>query len=234
MEELILISDIHGNAEAVRRVVEAHGRDKEYIILGDIMGLLSKPKRTLDHVQDVGTVVLSGNHDKAIFEKGSGDVGSPALSKFEYEHTMSNLSDKEQIYMRQLPHLNKFSRDDATICAAHARPSPEMASGYEQGNSGVPKREVPEVAARVASYYDYVFLGHTHEQYAIDCSKWGHDVQFVNPGSLGYCHTYANLDVDTGNVLLKQVDVDQETVKDHVREVMPDSMPHVDGWLSES
>ena len=66
-----IISDIHGNLEALQTVL-AHIADQqvdEIYCLGDIVGYGPNPCECLDHVMDNCKVVLLGNHDQgAMFD----------------------------------------------------------------------------------------------------------------------------------------------------------------------
>lgn len=231
MNEFVLVSDIHGNAPTLQKVVNREGRSAEYMILGDIHGLLGYPKKTLEIVQEIGDFVLGGNHDKSLFGYGEGHVNSDALSEFELEHTMSKLSNSQKHWMQERPYMEVVQRGGSRICLTHAMPWPEKASGYELGNAGILKRDVPTIASIVADDYDYVFHGHTHEQYELDASRWGHDVHFVNPGSLGYNGEYAIVDTTSGEVELKEVELDMEALADHIESVLPQDAPSVYAWL---
>jgi len=233
MNKLTLVSDIHGNYPALSQVVDAEGSDSQYIVLGDIHGLNAFPQETLSLVHEIGDFVLAGNHDKAMFEYGEGHVNSDKLSTFECYHTLANLSVEQVKWMLELSHMEIDTFGHSRVCMTHAYPWPEKASGYETGNAGVKKRGVPQVGSTVSDDYDYVFHGHTHEQYSLDVSRFGgnHDVIFVNPGSLGWDGTYAVVDVDTGAVELKQVEYDEGWVEEHVQNVLPDDCPNVSQWL---
>jgi predicted phosphodiesterase len=233
-KEFVLLADIHGNASALQAVVEREGRDKEYIVLGDIHGLNSYPKETLNLVQELSGPKLSGNHDKAIFQYGEGHVNSPELSAFELRHTLSNLSGDYCRYMLSLPHLDVIEQGGQRICLTHAMPWPEMASGYEAGNAGIGKWQVTEIASTVTDDYDWVFHGHTHQQYDLDTSKFaGLDVHFVNPGSLGYDDSYTVVDVDANAVSHKSVEgaYDRDALREHVQAHLPDGAPHTKEWF---
>lgn len=231
MNKFVLLSDIHGNAPALQAVVDEEGLDQEYLVLGDIHGLNAYPKETVDLVKELDGYTLSGNHDKAIFQYGEGHVVSDALSKFERNHTLANLSADDVQWMLGLQHLDVFQRGPSRICITHAMPWPEMASGYEPGNAGISKRHLTKHASAVEEDYDYVFSGHSHEQYSQDCEKFGHNVHFVNPGTLGYDGNYAVVDTDTGDVELKHVDYDEQAVKEHIQSVLPDDCPNVNRWF---
>lgn len=230
-KKLVLLSDIHGNAPALCSVIDREGFNAEYVILGDLMGLMSYPKDTVDIIRQLQGHVLAGNHDKAIFHHGEGHVNSDQLSAFEFNHTMEKLSYDDIEWMRSLPYFEVVKMAGNRICLTHAMPWPEKASGYESGNAGVPKGNVPHFASIVADDYEYVFHGHTHEQYSLDASRWGHDVHFVNPGTLGYEDRYAVVNTETGNVSLKQVESTYDEVKSHIKEVLPSVAPSVEMWL---
>lgn len=229
-EPIVLVSDLHGNYPVLQAVIDAEGKNSEYIILGDIMGLNAYPEQTLELVQEIGNFVLAGNHDRAIFEYGEGHVVSDELSEFELQHTLSSLSAEQVEWMLELPYIEAIQHGNARICLTHAYPWTGQASGMEPGNAGVRKRDVVEVAGIVEDDYDYVFTGHTHEQYDLDCGEFGHDVHFVNPGSLGYDHTYSIVDTDSGEVEHKSVEV-EEDVQAHVQKLLPDDAPHTEEWF---
>ena len=230
MSKLVLLSDIHGNAPALAKAVRREGAQADYVVLGDIHGLNAYPRKTVDIVRQLRGPKLAGNHDKAIFHKGEGHVNSEALSKFEFNHTVENISHDDLEFMSDLPYF-QVMEGSPRIALTHAMPWPEKASGYEAGNAGVPKGNVPHFASIVADDYDYVFHGHTHEQYDLDCSRFGHDVHFVNPGSLGWDKTYSVVDIDSGEVEHKSVEVDHESLKEHVQSVLPDDAPHTREWF---
>lgn len=233
MSEFVLLADVHGNAPALATVIDREGRDADYVMLGDLHGLMAHPDAVVRLAQEFGQVVLKGNHDHALFDVGEGHVQNDALSRFEYEHTMVGTSDEQKAWMRQLPSLDVRTIDGERICATHAYPWPELATGYEEGNAGVTKGDVPHVASVVSNDYDWVFHAHTHQKYDLDCEQWGHDVHFVNPGSLGYDDTYSVVDTETGTVSHKSVEgeYDREALRRHVGSLLPEDCPSVHEWL---
>jgi predicted phosphodiesterase len=232
MGEYVLVADIHGNYPSLQAVVDKEGKNAQYVILGDIMGLLGYPQETVELVQSLDTAaVLAGNHDKAIFHHEEGHVGSDELSLFEYQHTMDSLTLDQIEWMESLPYMDVLTDSGSRICCTHSMPWPEQASGYEVGNAGVTKRDLPQVAAVVGSDYDWVFHGHTHHQYEQDCAKFGHHVQFVNPGSVCFAGEYAVVDTDAGTVELKQVAFDSTEVTSHVQAALHDAAPAAKNWF---
>lgn len=232
MSRFVLVSDIHGNYPSLQAVVNREGLDAEYIVLGDLMGLMAYPSKVVELIQSLNTtVLLAGNHDKAIFHYGEGHVNDDALSAFELEHTLSELDDEEHEYMSNLPFMEVIQRGGDRICICHSIPWPDKASGYELGNAGIYKRDTTHYASIVSDDYDYVFHGHTHEQYSLDCNQFGHDIHFVNPGSLGYNGTYTVIDTNAGDVTHKNVDINWDEIKNDVAELLPSEAPHPERWL---
>jgi len=233
MSRYVLVSDIHGNYPALQAVVDAEGINSTYLVLGDLFGLNAYPKKTLDLIRSLDARVIIGNHDYAIFVQDEGHVNNEALSEFERSYTLESLTQEDIDWVRDQSSFDTFEDDSGnSICITHAKAWPEESRGYTSGNSGMPKGNIPHFASRVLKNrnYQYVFHGHTHEQYSLDCSRFGHDIHFVNPGTLGYKSTYAVVDTETGHVDLKSVDVDQDRITDHIQDVLPETAPSVNRW----
>jgi predicted phosphodiesterase len=231
MNKIVVLGDVHGNAPALQKVVEKEGLDKEYAVLGDLHGLLAYPSEVVEIVQGLNATVLSGNHDKALFHKDEGHVNSDELSYFELTHTLDNITGEQKEYVKQLPHMDVVTRSGTRICMTHAMPWPEKASGYDDGNSGVTKKNVIQIGSTVSDDYHWVFHGHNHKQFKQDISKFGHDIKFVSTGSVGYDGEYAVVNVETGDVSLKSIDPQLNKVKDHIKDVIPKDCPSVEKWL---
>ncbi|MCK6484737.1 MAG: metallophosphoesterase family protein [Phycisphaerae bacterium] len=69
MATLAIISDIHGNAEALRTVLEDIDRRgiKRIVCLGDVIGYGPDPAACLDMIAERVEFCLCGNHDHAVF-----------------------------------------------------------------------------------------------------------------------------------------------------------------------
>jgi len=82
----------------------------------------------------------------------------------------------------------------------------------------------------MADSYDYVMVGHSHEQFAIDCATFGHDVTIINPGTLGYDNTYTTLNTETGSIEEKEVEHSVDIVSD-LNAVLPPLAPDAASFL---
>jgi len=71
--KIALISDIHGNLEALEVVTKAInqiGVDR-IICLGDVVGYGANPVECLELVKSIADVIILGNHDAAVIERES-------------------------------------------------------------------------------------------------------------------------------------------------------------------
>lgn len=62
-----IISDIHSNLEALKRVLEQLKEESinKYVCLGDIVGYAANPNECVDTVRALTDMVIAGNHDYA-------------------------------------------------------------------------------------------------------------------------------------------------------------------------
>ncbi|MDH3216635.1 MAG: metallophosphoesterase, partial [Candidatus Krumholzibacteria bacterium] len=70
----VLISDIHGNLEALRAVLSFASNLKPYELycLGDVVGYGADPRECLEKLKTEANLILAGNHDLAV----AGVIGS--------------------------------------------------------------------------------------------------------------------------------------------------------------
>ena len=71
----IVISDIHGNLEAIEAVVDTFSDDKSSTIIcaGDVVGYGANPNECIKIVRDISSVNVLGNHEAAV--TGKADIG---------------------------------------------------------------------------------------------------------------------------------------------------------------
>jgi predicted phosphodiesterase len=112
-----IISDIHGNLEALQSVL-AHIADQhvdEIYCLGDIVGYGPNPCECLDHVMDHCNTALLGNHDQgAMFDPEGFNSGAERAIFWTREQLENSSGPRERIDRRWdfLGTLPRISRDD--------------------------------------------------------------------------------------------------------------------------
>ena len=220
MTKYTIISDIHANYPALRAVVKNSEYD-ELICLGDIIGLNAFPTETVELLRSEIKYehCIAGNHDVAVIEYGEGHVNDKELSRFEKEYTNEQLTDDQKMWINTLGTYAELR--DKGILMAHAKPTVEESAGYKMGNSGMEKGDVIEHVSKLPEWVEYVLTGHTHEAYVLDCSKFGHDVIAINPGSLGYNGTYVEMDTETEDINIQNVEYDTDELKERLQDVSP-------------
>ncbi len=171
--KIAIISDLHGNYEALRSLP---GDYDELWVLGDLVNYGPDPGSVVDFVSTNSKVVVQGNHDHTI----GFDVDPRCSARFQTmadvtrRYTASVLEKGQKDFLRNLPLKLELNRGSTSFYLCHAKPSNPL-YGYcsEQSEDWI--RELDLVNA------DVLLVGHTHTPFI---RKIGNKV-VVNPGSLG-------------------------------------------------
>src|SRR5262252_7448954 len=62
---ILVISDIHGNLDALEACIAAAGSFDEVVNLGDVVGYGASPNEVIEKSRSLGKHFVRGNHDKA-------------------------------------------------------------------------------------------------------------------------------------------------------------------------
>lgn len=171
--KLVIISDIHGNFDALTALTETYD---ELWVLGDLVNYGPEPSAVIGFVKSKASVVVRGNHDHAI-GYGEDPRCSPRfreMAEATGRFTDSVLTFGEKHFLRGLPLTLEIQRGDTRFYLCHAIPSDPL-FGYCEANSPRWTQEIQDVSA------DVVLAGHTHVP--VIRSEGGKVM--VNPGSLG-------------------------------------------------
>ena len=125
---LALISDIHGNANALDAVLADITEKKvdQVCVLGDICYRGPEPQRSLDLVRALNTDVIKGNADEWVVRGvNQGEVPDQALEMMNKERDWicSQLSEESLDYLRNLPTELQLTINGTKIHAFHATPN---------------------------------------------------------------------------------------------------------------
>jgi len=153
---IALLSDIHGNLEALQAVLE-DARDREigsFYCLGDTVGFGPDPRPCVEIVQSFD-LCLAGNWD--YFVTGDGEAESRRSQtelKFWYDWVRSELTAAQLDFLKSCPSINK--RDGKTY--AHGDPI-DTVNGYLFPETIYDRNKMHEIFAA----FDGLFhCGHTH------------------------------------------------------------------------
>jgi diadenosine tetraphosphatase ApaH/serine/threonine PP2A family protein phosphatase len=221
-----IVSDIHGNCVALRRVLEfLRGRDvTSYLCLGDIVGYGPEPECCVDEIRALRGPVVAGNHDYGV-------LGRIPLSAFNAAAgaaiiwTRSRLDENAISYLESLP----LTEHCDPLYLVHASPS-----APDQWEYVFSAREAED---EMRSFPGSIcVVGHSHYPFAVEqrngVTKLVHPESFVvrpdsryliNAGSVGQprdgnpracCVIY---DTDTRKFTFHRVEYDIRSVQRKVR-----------------
>ena len=149
---IAVLSDIHGNLEALEAVLADAGRSAadELYSLGDIVGYGPSPAACVEIVRRRAAVSLTGNHDAAV-------VGRTPLDEFNefarwaVNWTMSHLDPGQAEYLRSLPYAHRTP----DLVLVHASPIEPERWHYIHG--------MADVDECFAAFEERLcFVGHSH------------------------------------------------------------------------
>lgn len=185
-----LVSDIHANVEALRRVLAdaaQNGVDR-VVCLGDVVGYGPLPAETLALVRKTAAAVLAGNHDDAVSGRGSAEAFNGLAADAVTRHREA-LSSEDLAWLRTRPYTCEL---DGAV-AAHGDLVDPPKFYYVDDAEGA-------AANFAATAAQLIFVGHTHvpalavvgdsgtvhltgpQDFTLEPNKR----YIVNPGSVGY------------------------------------------------
>ncbi|MCS7253774.1 MAG: metallophosphoesterase family protein [Armatimonadota bacterium] len=154
-----IISDIHGNLEALERVLEELRDVDEVICLGDIVGYGANPNECCELIREVCSVVLMGNHDAAA-------VGMMDLRWFNpfardaIKWTMQQLSHENVKFLKSLGSVARVNNLFIAVHGSLREPLEEYILGEDIALASI---------KRMPSGVRVIFCGHTH---IAEAYKW--------------------------------------------------------------
>jgi putative phosphoesterase len=170
---IAVISDIHGNLDALKAVVEDAERTGLHVFLnaGDAVGFGIYPSQVVQVLQSPMFLSVMGNVDLEILEtlrrskyKGNAEV-----------LTLKTLSPSDVAYLQSLPRELRLEIQGRRVLVTHGSPD----SIEEHIYPDLPKDRLKQIAAKASA--DVIITGHTHRQ----MNRNINGATFVNPGSVG-------------------------------------------------
>jgi len=115
-----IISDIHGNLEALEQAVNCihRGKPDKIICLGDLVGYGANPNECVDIVRELTNHVIVGNHDYAVIGKLNLNYFN-AFARASAMWTKKLLTKKNYKYLTELP----LTIEDNECFFVHGSPS---------------------------------------------------------------------------------------------------------------
>jgi putative phosphoesterase len=171
--KIVIISDIHGNFDALSALPEIYD---ELWVLGDLVNYGPEPADVIDFVRAKAAIVVCGNHDYSIGFNQDPRC-SPRFTQMAEatrRYTDSVLSIEHKHYLRHLPRFVEAERNGTRFYLCHAVLSDPL-FGYCPADSPRWLSETENLSA------DVVLVGHTHTPFVRSLGSR----RVANPGSLG-------------------------------------------------
>lgn len=151
--KLAIISDIHGNLEALREVyrdIKKLNIEKIYC-LGDLVGYGAMPKEVVQFIRKHKIPTIMGNHEKALFDMNELKTFNPE-AKESIEYAKKTLSKNNLDFLKKLPITINFEN----ILLVHGTPP----NSFEEYISDLNKTELKDVFKTFDE--EICFVGNTH------------------------------------------------------------------------
>lgn len=183
MTRLAVLSDLHANLTALAAVtadLTARGAEK-VVVLGDLVGYLTRPGRVVRRVMEAGWPCIAGNYDLAVLaggDKGAEEYLKPGIGPIPmqvYAWTCRRLTEPGRHFLATLPRELSFSIDGCDVRAVHGSPDGVREYVFPDHPAADLERWLRE------SGTDVLLMGHTHRPF-VRRQVAG---LVVNPGSVG-------------------------------------------------
>ncbi len=186
MERILVVSDVHGNHEALKTVINNEDYDKIWV-LGDLVDYGPDPDLVIDLVKEEADLVIRGNHDNAAAYNVDCRCGpkTRALSYYtRKEITLRKLGENDLKYLGSLK--EKIILEEHGIGLFHGSPANPLFGylypWYDTKNvcHNLMGRLVDN-ESRCETPFRRILIGHTHYQFSYRIGN----TLIINPGSTG-------------------------------------------------
>lgn len=180
MTTIAAFSDVHGNTEALRAVLDAIDRASPDVVvnLGDIASGGVDPRGTLDLLRSRPDIItVSGNHERQLLTLPEESMGASDLLAH------GQLDEADRAWLGGLPARHE---PVAGVLAFHGTPSDDLRYLLQTVDDGLREAtdaEVMEGLGEDAGRYRLYLCGHTHLQRTRTLPDGS---LVVNPGSVGW------------------------------------------------
>jgi putative phosphoesterase len=186
---ILILSDIHGNTDALKAVLEHANRWDSIWVIGDLVDYGPEPQIVIDMIRDIKPdFILMGNHDYAVAFNVDCRCAPNIhdLSEYTRKYISYRLISRDQIeWLKGLAIKMEKTIEGKKVLAVHGSPRNPL-YGYIE-----PSMSLDEIKfALTPSLYalkprpverDIVVIGHSHKPMKI----YVDNILVINPGSVG-------------------------------------------------
>ncbi len=163
-----IISDIHGNSEAINSVLKNIKEVDEFICLGDIVGYGADPNYCIEKIKDIKCRCIGGNHDFAV-------AGKVNINYFNYAARSAILWTSLPLKKENLNFLSNLKRRielEDNVFAVHGSPQDPLLEYILD----------KDTASFIFSKFNFkiCFVGHSHLAGCFSFSENNNQVNYMN------------------------------------------------------
>jgi predicted phosphodiesterase len=151
---LLLLSDIHGNLEALEACLDAAPEYDRVANLGDVVGYGASPNQTVELVRAMEPISVRGNHDRCCCGLEDTTNFNPVAADA-VNWTRGELSERNLDWLRELPKGPLWDESWAGVQFVHGSPVDEDTYIHSEFSAS---------SALVVTGLHLTFFGHTHIQ----------------------------------------------------------------------
>ncbi len=200
--KILIVSDVHGNADALDKIIVKEKRWDMFIFAGDAVGRGEEPNEVIETLREIENLVaVLGNWDYAV-ARGKADMVRKEEDIDNVLWTRSVLREDNLKWLKMLPLVREVSVGRKKITVVHGTPD-VILYGYIY-----PWTERSALRAYLKDT-DILITGHTHVPHVFEwkTKQWGRRI-YINPGSpsfpaSGARKTYAVLDTENWTARIK-------------------------------
>lgn len=176
--KIAILSDIHGNADALVKVLdEAQEKKVDLLfVLGDFVGYYYHPDKVLDLLSHWNVTYIKGNHEDILASMYKGWTDSASIRKkygSGHDVALEKLSAGQLASLVNAPESRVVEIDDVVFSLNHG-------ASFDQSVYLYPDTE-KTILDRCDNRCDFVFVGHSHHPFSYRMPNG----TLVNVGSVG-------------------------------------------------
>lgn len=214
--KIAVLSDIHGNMEALEAVLEhikTQNIDKIFIC-GDLAMAGPEPSKAVNFLMNFDATFIQGNTDEMIVKNivPPNEIMANAL-----KYAQDELSEGQKEFLANLPFSHIERVEDLNLLFVHGSPRKNNEDILPEQNS----EKIAEILENTTQ--DLIFCGHTH----IPCGYQVKKQTLVNVGSVGRpfseepksCYVTVNINKNEAEILHHFVDYDVKTAAEKLSQL---------------
>lgn len=164
----LILSDIHGNLEALNAVLDAAGSFEVLWNLGDVVGYGASPNQVVDLIRPIAQLNVRGNHDRVCCGLTSA-LGFNPVARAAALWTNKELTPENLAWLKSMPQ-GPLQPEFSEIACVHGSPLNEDQYILSTRDAWAPLQQMSTALT---------FFGHTHIQGGF--SQRNHDWQEIRP-----------------------------------------------------